>query len=161
MLKNLFHAATYWAPALLICVLIGARLAAPFPYGGPDFTQSVTESLSSVARELSYRNEVYVKVDGGDPGAEILTELNDRKLPPTFSPWSARSPDRDHCRPTILATAPAAGCMLDNFLAADFLTMPFWHVALVRVKSAGCTAELTVVRGVTRWHVMSQRATCN
>jgi hypothetical protein len=160
MLRSVFHAVTYWAPALLICLTVGARAAAPFPYRGPDYTQTVAESLFVIARELSDKSDLYVKVDGRDPGADILTELNSRKLPPTFVPWSARSPKQDHCR-VLAADAEVGGaCMQDNFLSADRLSIPLWHVALVRVKTAACTAELALVRGVTQWHVVSQRAVC-
>jgi hypothetical protein len=159
MLKSVFHAVTYWVPALLICLVVGARAAAPFPYGGADYTQSVAESLIGVARELSDKGDLYVSVDGRDPSADMLTELNSRKLSSTFAPWSARSPKQDHCRAAAADTAVAGGCMQDNFLSADFLSMPLWHVALVRVKTAACAAELTLVRG-TQWHVLSQRAVC-
>jgi hypothetical protein len=158
MLKNVFYALTYWAPALLICLVVGARAAAPFPYGGADYTQSVAESLIGVAHELSDKGDLFVRVDGRDPSADLLTDLNSRKLPSTFAPWSARSPKQDHCR-AAADTVVAGGCMQDNFLSADFLSMPLWHVALVRVKTAACTAELTLVRA-TQWHVLSQRAVC-
>jgi hypothetical protein len=159
MLKTVFYALTYWAPALLICLAVGARAAAPFPYGGADYTQSVAESLIGVAHELSDKGDLYVRVDGHDPSADLLTELNSRKLPSTFAPWSARSPAQDHCRAVAADTVAVSGCMRDNFLSADFLSMPLWHVALVRVKTAACAAELTLVRG-TQWHVLSQRAVC-
>jgi hypothetical protein len=160
MLKTIFYALTYWAPALLICLAVAARAAAPFPYGGADYTQSVAASLISVARELSDKGDRYVRVDGHDPSADILTELNSRKLPSTFVPWSGRSPKQDHCRAAAPDTVVAGACMQDNFLSADLLSMPLWHVALVRVTTAACTAELTVVRGPTQWHVLSQRAVC-
>jgi hypothetical protein len=160
MLKNVFYALTYWAPVLLVCLAVGARAAAPFPYRGPDYTQTVTESLIAVARELSDKSDLYVKVDGHDPSADLLTELNSRRLPLTFAPWSARLPKQDHCRPSAPDTEVVGACMQDNFLSADFLSMPLWHVALVRVKTAACSAELTLVHGATQWHVVSQRAVC-
>jgi hypothetical protein len=158
MFKHVFYALTYWAPALLICLAVGARAAAPFPYAGTDYTQSVAESLVLVAHELSDKGELYVKVDGHDPSADILTDLNSRKMPSTFAPWSARSPNQDHCR-AAAGVLVAGACMQDNFLSAEFLSMPLWHVALVRVKTAACADELTLVRG-TQWHVLSQRASC-
>jgi hypothetical protein len=160
MLRSLFHAVTYWAPALLICLAVGARAAAPFPYGGTDYTQTVAESLIVISRELSDKSDLYVQVDGRDPSTDVLTELNSRKLPPTFAPWSARSPKQDRCRSSPAGAVVVGACMQDNFLSADLLSMPLWHVALVRVKTAACTAELALVRGATQWHVVSQRAVC-
>jgi hypothetical protein len=160
MLKAVFYALTYWAPALLLCLVIGARVAAPYPYDGPEYTQSVAEGLTMVARELADKRELYVKVDGHDPGTDLLADLNSRNLPATFSSWSARPAGRDRCPTSIMNPAATGACMQDNFLAADFLSMPLWHVALLRVKTAACTAELTVVHGATRWHVLSQRAVC-
>ena len=160
MLRTLFHAVFYWAPALLICAVVGARAAAPFPYGSADYTQTLTESLIKSAHELSGRSNLYVKVGGADPSVEMLADLNSRKLPLTFAPWSARSPKQDHCRALGEGATANAICMADNFLAADLLSMPLWHVALVRVKTAACTAEMTLVQGSTLWHVVSQRTNC-
>ncbi len=159
MLRTLFYAATYWAPAVLILVAVLARVAAPFPYNGTEYNQAIGEGLIKVASELSDRSNLYVQVDGRDPGSDILMELNSRHLPATFVPWSTRSPAHDHCRTSTLNTAGVGACMQDNFLSAELLSMPLWHVALVRVKSAACTAELTLVRGA-QWHVLSQRAAC-
>jgi hypothetical protein len=160
MLRSAFHAVAYWAPVLIICLAVGARAAAPFPYGSANSTQTLTESVIAVARELSDKSDLYVKVDGGDPSADILTELNSRKLPLNFAPWSARSPDQDHCRALAGGAVVIGACMRDNFLSADLLSIPLWHVALVRVKTAACSAELTLVQGAALWHVVSQRATC-
>jgi hypothetical protein len=160
MLRSVFYAITYWAPVLLICLVVGARAAAPYPYGGTDYNQSVTESLVAVAHELSDRSDLYVKVDGRDPSTDILTELNSRKLPAAFVPWSTRSRNLDHCRALGADTRVVGRCMQDNFLSADLLSIPLWHVALVRVNTAACTAELTLLRGTSQWHVVSQRASC-
>jgi hypothetical protein len=158
MLRNAFHALAYWTPALIICLAVGARAAAPFPYHETDYAQPVTESLIAVAKQRSDKDTLYIKVDGGDASAAILTELNNRKLPPTFAPWSARSPKEEHCR--ALGAVINGGCLRDNFLEANFLSMPLWHVALVHVKAGVCTAELTLVLGASQWHVVSQRAVC-
>ena len=160
MLRSAFHAVAYWAPVLIICLAVGARAAAPFPYGSANSAQTLTESVVAVARELADKSDLYVKVDGGDPSAEILTDLNSHKLPLNFAPWSARSPDQDHCRALAGGAVVIGTCMRDNFLAADLLSMPLWHVALVRVKTAACSAELTLVQGVDQWHVVSQRTAC-
>jgi hypothetical protein len=98
MLRNAFHALAYWTPALIICLAVVARAAAPFPYHEADYAQPVIESLVAVTKQRSDKDTLYIKVDGGDPSAAILTELNSRKLPPTFAPWSTRSPKEDHCR---------------------------------------------------------------
>jgi hypothetical protein len=150
----------YWAPALLICLFIAARVMAPFPYYGTNYAQPLVTSLNAVAQQMAYRNEIYVKVDGRDPGAEILKDLNGRQLPATFTPWSARSAAQDHCRTSTFNGTVSGACMRDNFLSADFLSMPLWHVALVRVQTAACSAELTLVRGAAQWHVFSQKALC-
>ena len=160
MLRTVFYTLTYWAPAVLILLTVVARAAAPFPYGGKDYNQTVEESLVAVSRQLSDKSDLYVRVDGIDPSAEILADLNNRKLPPTFVPWSTRSPAQDHCRALTAQPGVTGACMRDNFLSADLLSMPLWHVALVRVKTAACTAELTLVQG-GEWHVLSQRAACN
>ena len=160
MFKTLFHASMYWAPMLLVCLLIAARVLAPFPYNGADYTEPLVASLNAVAQESAYRNELYVKIDGHDPSPEILADLNGRQLPATFSAWSARSTAYDHCRPSTFNEPVLGACMRDNFLSADFLSMPLWHVALVRVKTAACSAELTLFRGATLWHVMSQKSVC-
>jgi len=60
----------------------------------------------------------------------------------------------------VAAPFPYGASLRDNFLSADLLSMPLWHVALVRVKTGSCSAELTLARGNTQWHVISQRATC-
>jgi hypothetical protein len=160
MLRSAFHAVAYWAPVLIICLAVGARAAAPFPYRSTDSTQTLSESVITVAHELSDKSDIYVKVDGSDPSADILTELNGRRLPLNFAPWSARSPNNDHCRALAGGAVVIGTCMQDNFLSADLLSMPLWHVALVRVKTAACSAELTLVQGAAQWHVVSQRATC-
>lgn len=160
MLKLAFHTLMYWVPTLLICLLIAARVLAPFPYDGADSTPPVEESLNSVTRQMAYQNDLYVQVDGRDPSAEVLADLNNRQLPAKFEPWSARSPALDHCRASTFNATPVGTCMRDNFLSADLLSMPLWHVALVRVQTAGCAAELTLVRGAAQWHVLSQRSLC-
>jgi len=148
MLRSVFYAATYWLPALLILMIVIARLAAPFPYGGIDYNQTIEESLTVAAKERSDSGALYVKVDGADPSADILADLNGRKLPATFTPWSLRHGG------VVNGTDPR-----DNFLSADLLSMPLWHVALVRVKSRTCSAELTLVNA-NQWHVVSQRTAC-
>ena len=159
MLRNVFHAVAYWAPVLIILLAVGARAAAPFPYAAADYNQTVAESVTAVVKQLSDKNGLYVKVDDHDPSPELLADLNGRKLAPTFAPWSARSPKEDHCR-TLGGGVVSGGCLRDNFVTADLLSMPLWHVALVRVKTGSCSAELTLARGNTQWHVISQRATC-
>lgn len=158
MIKSAFYAATYWAPALLILLIVIARLAAPFPYGGADYNQTIEASLIAAAKERSDSGSLYVKVDGGDPSTEILADLNTRKLPATFAPWSLRPHYR--CPPNTFCGGVVDGAsLLDNFLSADLLSMPLWHVALVRVKTGRCSAELTLLRA-TQWHVVSQRTAC-
>jgi hypothetical protein len=159
MLRIAFYAVTYWAPAAVILLTVAARAAAPFPYDGKDYNQTVEESLIAVSHELSDKSDLYVKIDGVDPSAAVLTDLNSRSLPATFVPWSTRSSSQDHCRQPTLGAPVVGACMQDNFLSADLVSVPLWHVALVRVKTAACTAELTLVRG-DQWHVLSQRAAC-
>lgn len=160
MLRSAFYALTYWAPMLLILLLVLARMAAPFPYGGPDYNQTLEESLITAARERADSGNLYVKVEGGDPSAELLADLNSRKLPATFVPSSLRPQTQFHCPPNTLCGAVVYGAsMRDNLLAADLLSMPLWHVALVRVKTPACSAELTLVRA-RQWHVLSQRTAC-
>ena len=136
--------------------MVIARLAAPFPYGGIDYNQTIAESLSVAAKERSDSGDLYVKVDGADPSADILTDLNSRKLPATFAPWSLRHGG------SVKGTDPR-----DNFLSADLLSMPLWHVALVRVKSRTCSAELALVnatpmacRIATNCLQLTSRSTC-
>jgi hypothetical protein len=160
MLRNAFHAVMYWAPVLIICAAIGARAAAPYPYGSKDTAQILTESLTVVARELQDKGTVYVTVDGSDPDTDLLTTLNSRPGAPAFTPGKARSLELEHCRVTPRGGLVVGSCMQDNFLSAELLSMPLWHVALVRVKTAGCTAELTLAQGNTDWHVLSQRTSC-
>src|ERR1700755_1056226 len=117
MLRLVFYAATYWLPALVILLIVIARLAAPFPYGGIDYNQTIAESLSVAAKERSDSGDLYVKVDEADPSADILADLNSRKLPATFAPWSLRNAG------SVKGTDPR-----DNFLSADLLSMPLWHV---------------------------------
>lgn len=158
MLRSVFYAATYWLPVLLILLIVIARMAAPFPYGGTDYNQTIEESLIAAAKERSDSGDLYVKVDGGDPGADVLADLNSRKLPATFAPWSLRP--HYGCPPNTLCGGVVDGASLrDNFLSADLLSMPLWHVALVRVKTGACSAELTLLRA-TQWHVLSQRTAC-
>jgi hypothetical protein len=158
MLRSAFYAATYWLPVLIILLIVIARLAAPFPYGGTDYNQTIEESLIAAAKERSDSGDLYVKVDGGDPSADILADLNSRKLPATFAPWSLRPHSR--CPPNTLCGGVVDGANLrDNFLSADLLSMPLWHVALVRVKTGACSAELTLLRAA-QWHVLSQRTAC-
>ena len=158
MLRSAFYAATYWAPMLLILLIVVARIAAPFPYGGADYNQTIAASLVAAAKERSDTGDLYVKVDSGDPSADVLADLNSRKLPATFAPWSLRPHYR--CPPnTLCGGVVDAASLRDNFLAADLLSMPLWHVALVRVKSGTCSAELTLIRA-TQWHVLSQRTAC-
>jgi hypothetical protein len=158
MLRSVFYAATYWLPVLLILLIVIARMAAPFPYGGTDYNQTIEESLIAAAKERSDSGDLYVKVDGGDPTADVLADLNSRKLPATFAPWSLRP--HYGCPPNTLCGGVVDGASLrDNFLSADLLSMPLWHVALVRVKTGACSAELTLLRA-TQWHVLSQRTAC-
>jgi hypothetical protein len=157
MLRSAFYAVTYWAPALLILLLVIARVAAPFPVGRADHDQTLEESLITAAKERSDSGSLYVKVDGGDPSADILDNLNSRKLPATFAPWSLRP--HSQCPPNTLCTVVSGADRRDNYVAADLLSMPLWHVALVRVKSGMCSAELTLVR-TTQWRVLSQRTAC-
>jgi hypothetical protein len=158
MLRSAFYAATYWAPTSLILLIVIARMAAPFPYGGTDYNQTIEESLIAAAKERSDSGDLYVKVDGADPSADVLADLNSRKLPATFAPWSLRAHYR--CPPNTLCGGLVDGAGLrDNFLSADLLSIPLWHVALVRVKTGACSAELTLIRA-TQWHVLSQRTAC-
>ena len=158
MLRSAFYAATYWLPVLLILLIVIARMAAPFPYGGTDYNQTIEESLITAAKERSDSGDLYVKVDGGDPSADVLADLNSRKLPATFAPWSVRP--HYSCPPKTLCSGVVDGASLrDNFLSADLLSMPLWHVALVRVKTGACSAELTLFRAA-QWHVLSQRTAC-
>jgi hypothetical protein len=158
MLRSVFYAATYWLPVLIILLIVIARLAAPFPYGGTDYNQTIEESLIAAAKERSDSGDLYVKVDGGDPSADVLADLNSRKLPATFAPWSLRPHSR--CPPNTLCGGVVDDANLrDNFLSADLLSMPLWHVALVRVKAGACSAELTLFRAA-QWHVLSQRTAC-
>jgi hypothetical protein len=158
MLRSVFYAATYWLPALLILFMVIARLAAPFPYGGIDYNQTIAESLIVAAQERSDSGDLYVKVDGADPSADVLADLNSRELPASFTPWSLRQ--RNRCPPNGRCAGVVDGTDLrDNFLSAELLSMPLWHVALVRVKSRACSAELTLIRA-TQWHVLSQRTAC-
>jgi hypothetical protein len=163
MLRNAFHAITYWVPALIICLAIGARAAAPFPYGSTATHQILTESLVAVAHELQDKSTVYVTVDGSDPSADFLTVLNSRTAPTVFAPGKPRSLEVEGCR--MPATHPGmvvvSSCLQDNFLSADLVSMPLWHVALVRVTTVACTAELVLVQGNAQWHVMSQRTSCS
>jgi hypothetical protein len=158
MLRSVFYAATYWLPALLILLIVLARMAAPFPYGGADYNQTIEESLVVAARQRSDSGDLYVKVDGADPSDEVLAELNSRKLPATFAPWSLRQhdqcPQNGRCDSPVHRTETR-----DNFLSADLLSMPLWSVALVRVKSRACTSEVSLIHA-TRWRVMSQRTAC-
>jgi hypothetical protein len=103
MLRSVFYAATYWLPVLLILLIVIARMAAPFPYGGTDYNQTIEESLIAAAKERSDSGDLYVKVDGGDPSADVLADLNSRKLPATFAPWSLRP--HYGCPPTLFAAA--------------------------------------------------------
>jgi len=144
MLRSAFYAATYWSPMLLILLIVVARMGAPFPYGGTDYKQTIEESVVAAAKERSDTGDLYVRVDGGDPSADVLADLNSRKLPATFAPWSLR---------------PRSAGMRDNFLAVDLLSMPLWHLALVRVKTGACSAELTLIQ-TNQWHVLSQRTAC-
>lgn len=158
MLRSAFYAATYWLPALLILLIVLARLAAPFPYGVDDYSQTIEESLIAASKERSDSGALYVKVDGGDPSADVLADLNSRKLPATFEPWSLRP---HGCFPNTPCDRVANGASLrDDFLSADLLSMPLWHVALVRVKTGACSAELTLLRA-TQWHVITQRTACS
>lgn len=156
MLRTAFYAVTYWAPVLVILLIIGARLAAPFPYKGSDYNQTLEESLVTAAKERSDSGNLYVRIDGDDPSAELLADLNNRKLPANFVPGSQRSatpcPPNTPCRGVV-------GNLRDDLLSADLLSMPLWHVALVRVKGGGCSAEFTLVLG-SQWHVLSQRTAC-
>ncbi len=158
MLRSVFYAATYWLPALLILFIVLARMAAPFPYSGADYNQTIEESLVVAAKQRSDSGDLYVKVDGADPSAEILADLNSRKLPATFAPWSLRQhdlcPQNGRCDSAVHSTDTR-----DNFLSADLLSMPLWNVALVRVKSRACTSEVTLIHA-TQWHVISQRTAC-
>jgi len=159
MLRTAFYAATYWAPALIILLLVIARLAAPFPYRGADYNQTIEESLIAAAKERSDIGDLYIKVDGSDPSDAVLAELNSHKLPATFAPWSLRPHYR--CPPNTVCGGVVDGAsMRDNFLSADLLSMPLWHVALVRVKTGTCSAELTLIRA-SQWHVLSQRTACS
>ena len=158
MLRSAFYAATYWLPALLILLIVLARLAAPFPYGAADYSQTIEESLIAATKERSDSGALYVKIDGGDPSADVLAELNSRKLPATFAPWSARP--HYSCPPKTLCNVVDGASLRDDFLSADLLSMPLWHLALVRVKSGACSAELTLLRA-TQWHVISQRTACS
>jgi hypothetical protein len=158
MLRSAFYAATYWLPALIILLIVIARLAAPFPYGGADYNQTIEESLISAAKERSDSGDLYVKVDGSDPSADVLADLNSRKLPVTFAPWSLRP--HNSCPPhTPCGGVVDRANLRDNFLSADLLSMPLWHVALVRVNAGACSAELTLLRAA-QWHVLSQRTAC-
>jgi hypothetical protein len=158
MLRHAFYAATYWLPALLILLIVLARMAAPFPYGGTDYNQTIEESLITAAKERSDSGDLYVRIDGSDPSAEVLADLNSRKLPATFTPWSLRP--HYVCPPQTLCGGVVDGASLrDSFLSADLLSMPLWHVALVRVKGGACSAEFTLLR-TTQWHVLSQRTAC-
>jgi hypothetical protein len=158
MIRSAFYAVTYWAPALLILLIVIARMAAPFPYGGTDYNQTIEASLIAAAKERSDSGYLYVMVDGGDPSTEILADLNSRKLPAKFAPWSIRPhyrcPPNTHCGGVVDGAS-----LLDNFLSADLLSMPLWRVALVRVKTGSCSAELTLLRAA-QWHVVSQRTAC-
>jgi hypothetical protein len=159
MLRHAFYAATYWLPVLLILLIVLARIAAPFPYGGTDYNQTIEESLITAAKERSDSGSLYVKVDGGDPSADVLADLNSRKLPATFAPWSLRPHSSYSCPPKTICDIVDGASLRDNFLSADLLSMPLWHVALVRVKGGACSAELTLLRG-SQWHVLSQRTAC-
>jgi hypothetical protein len=150
----------YWAPVLIICVAVGARAAAPFPYGNTDTTQTLTASLTTVVHELQDKSTVYVMIDGSDPSAELLTALNSRNEPPTFAPGKTRSLEVARCRENAKGGVIFGNCLQDNFLSADLLSMPLWHVALVRVKTVACTAELALIQGTIQWHVVSQRTIC-
>jgi len=159
MLRSLFYAATYWAPALLVLLGVAARAAAPYPYDGVIYGAAIEASLVSVARTLHDTNNLYVRVEGRDPSPQMLMGLNSGKSSALFVPWSSRSPKRDRCV-TSTRDPIDASCMEDNFLSANFLSMPLWHVALVRVNTAACAAELTLVLGPNQWHVVSQRSMC-
>ncbi len=160
MLRNTFHALAYWAPMLIIFLAVGGRAAAPFPYGSADVTAILTVGVSAVARELNDRSTVYVTVDGSDPSTDLIAALNRRNGPPLFAPGKTRSLEVDRCRAVGKGMVIVGRCLQDNLLSADLLSMPLWHVALVRVKSLACTAELTLVQGVDQWHVLSQRTAC-
>ena len=157
MMRSAFYAATYWAPTLFVLLLVIARVAAPFPYAGADYTQAMEESLVAAVKERSDSGYVYVKLDGNDPGADFLTDLNSHKLPATFAPLSLRPPYR--CPANARCGALNRANLSDNVISADLLSMPLWHVALVRVKTASCSAELTLFRA-TQWHVVTQRTAC-
>jgi hypothetical protein len=160
MFRNVFHALFYWAPTLVVCLAVAARAAAPYPYDPKDSAPVLIESMSVISSELADKSALYVRVDGADPNADFLSELNSRKLQPIFAPWSARSAEHDRCRTAGNGAAVVGACMHDNFLWAEMLSMPLWHVALVRVKTAACTAELTLLQGAAQWHVVSQRSIC-
>jgi hypothetical protein len=158
MLRATFYAASYWAPVLLILLLVMARVAAPFPYRGADYSRAIEASLIAAAEERADSGNLYVKVDGVDPSAEVLADLNSRKLPATFVPWSLRP--HFQCAPNRVCSGAASDeGPPDNFLIANILTMPLWHVALVRVNTSACSAEFTLLRA-TQWHSLSQRTTC-
>jgi hypothetical protein len=160
MLRHAFYAVTYWLPVLLILLIVIARVAAPFPYGGLDYNQTIEESLITAAKERSDSGDLFVKVDGGDPNADVLADLNSRKLPATFAPWSLRPHSSYNCPPRALCNVVDGASLRDNFLSAEFLSMPLWHVALVRVKGGACLAEMTLLR-TGQWHVLSQRTACS
>jgi hypothetical protein len=159
MIRTAFYAVTYWAPALVILLLVLARVAAPFPYVGPDYNQTIQASLIAAAKERADRGTVYVKVDGADPSAEILADLTNSKLPATFTPWSLRP--HAICPPKTVCGGVVDGqSMLDNSMSADLLSIPLWGLASVRVKAGRCVAEFTLLRAI-EWRVVSQRTACS
>jgi hypothetical protein len=156
-MRTLFYATTYWTPALLILLIVIARMAAPFPYGGTDYDRAIEESLIAAAKQRSDSGYVYVKVDGSDPSTDILSDLNSHKLTATFAPWSLRP--HSQCPPNHICGGTVGPELLDNFLSADLLSVPLWRLALVRIRTGSCSAELTLFRA-TQWHVLSQRTAC-
>jgi hypothetical protein len=145
--------------SVAVLILVAMRIFAPWPLDGAESKQAAIAVAVTALADLQQEGQtVYLSFDGRDLDEQTLQGIRLVVRGINVRSVSERTHGNDRCSPP----EPALGaCRSDDFLDVNFLSMPLWHVGLVRSSTAACQSEFTLLKGFLRWHVISHRWLCS
>lgn len=162
--KQRFHSGLGWILLSVVSLLAVGYLAKPSePYDG-DEIDSVTLAVLMYALDRSNQGgeseTLYIRIgQNGDPSPELLAKLTEKQPALRLVPWSKRSNGDPECRARD-GKNPLGRCGEDDFIAIDDVSLPFWRVARVGLRTLTCGSSVTAVKGMDGWSAISERSTC-
>ncbi|WP_139236619.1 hypothetical protein [Rugamonas rubra] len=119
---------------------------------------AVVASLGRLGQQSGPR---YISFDGRDPLPASMIALRAALPGLEIQPLSLRATRNDRCDTSGDGAIVTIGaCREDNFTAVELVARPLWRTALIRERTAACSAQRMLFRFPSAWRSVEYQWVC-